>query len=190
MSSCELPSQSQAQAQGFRSRGQGPGRSPPPAVGAQGAAIGITAREPPSEARASASLSVHPNWPLGIAAASGASHLWLGNQRDSSAKQIQRSEVTNFLLALFFFFFLSFRKSFGDISQRAVSATSLLLHHSEHCNIIKLVKSKQWCLSFLQAARCSFRGEAASKALPVPQWGRAGFLFLFLSNEFCFQSKR
>lgn len=53
----------------------------------------------------------YPNWPLGIAAASGASHLWLGNQRDSSAKQIQRSEVTNFLLALFFLSFFLFGKA-------------------------------------------------------------------------------
>lgn len=91
--------------------------------------------------------------------------------------------MTNFLFAHFFLFFifflLSFWKSFGEISQRAVSATSLLLHHSEHCNIIKLVKRKQWCLSFLQRARCSFRGEAASRALPVRQWGRAGFLSSF-----------
>lgn len=96
-----------------------------------------------------ASLSVLPNWPLGTAVASGASHLRLGNQILLPSKLKEAKQQTFFLLFLFFFFL------FGKISQRAVSATSLLLHHSEHCNIIKLVKRKQWCLSFLRAARCS-----------------------------------
>lgn len=63
---------------------------------------------------------------------------------------------------------ISLWKSFGEISERAVSATSLLLHHSEHCNIIKLVKRKQWCLSFLQTARCSFQGEQHPRLCPAP----------------------
>lgn len=104
--------------------------------------------------------------PPGTAAASCASLLCLGNQRDPSAKQIQRSGVTNFFLLIYLFIIFpppSFSEKLLETFLKGLfSATSFLLHHCEHCNIIKLVKRKQWCLSFSQTARCSFRGETAS----------------------------
>lgn len=85
-----------------------------------------------------------------------------GNSKEPSDK------LTNFPFAPYFSPLISFWKSFGEISERAVSATSLLLHHSEHCNIIKLVKRKPWCLSFLQTARCSFQGEQHPRLCLAP----------------------
>lgn len=86
--------------------------------------------------------------------------------RELAAKQIQRSRVTNFFFFFFFshifiFFSFLFGKALEMFLKGLFSATSFLLHHSKHCNIIKLVKRKQWCLSFSQTARCSFRGETA-----------------------------
>lgn len=111
-----------------------------------------------------------------------------GNSKEPSDK------LTNFPFALLFFFFfpslISFWKSFGEISERAVSATSLLLHHSEHCNIIKLVKRKQWCLSFLQTARCSFQGEAASQALPGTSGGGQDSSFLFKVSNLALRTEK
>lgn len=90
--------------------------------------------------------------PLGMAAASCASLLCLGNQRDPSAKQIQRSGVTNFFLLIYLFIIFSppflFGKAFGDVSQRAVlsnflSASSLraLQHHqiSQKKTVVPLI---------------------------------------------------
>lgn len=107
-----------------------------------------------------------------------------GNSKEPSDK------LTNFPFALFSPPLISFWKSFGEISERAVSATSLLLHHSEHCNIIKLVKRKQWCLSFLQTARCSFQGEAASQALPGTSGGGQDSSFLFKASDLAFRTEK
>lgn len=128
--------------------------------------------------------------PLGMAAASCASLLCLGNQRDPSAKQIQRSGVTNFFLLIYLFIIFSppsfSEKLLETFLKGLFSATSFLLHHCEHCNIIKLVKRKQWCLSFSQTARCSFRGETAS----CMDGGGQDSSAFFLSNKFCFQNKQ
>lgn len=58
---------------------------------------------------------------------------------------------------IYYFFPPSFSEKLLETFLKGLfSATSFLLHHCEHCNIIKLVKRKQWCLSFSQTARCSF----------------------------------
>lgn len=164
----ELPTQHQAR--DFREKGR-EGRSPSPGT-AQGDAISVPGAV--TGGVGTAVLIAHPSW-------GGSSQGYLcslpgkpetsfcqGNSKEPGDK------LTNFPFALFFFLFsffsplISLWKSFGEISERAVSATSLLLHHSEHCNIIKLVKRKQWCLSFLQTARCSFQGEQHPRLCPAP----------------------
>lgn len=109
--------------------------------------------------------------------------------RELAAKQIQRSRVTNFFSFfcsyIYIFFSFLFGKALEMFLKGLFSATSFLLHHSEHCNIIKLVKRKQWCLSFSQTARCSFRGETASARL-----GEDRIPLPFFKQSFYFQNHR
>lgn len=119
---------------------------------------------PTPSAQSFPSPSPHPNWPLGMAAAGCASHLCLGNQRtccQANSKEPSDKLLFFFFSHIFIFFSFLFGKALEMFLKGLFSATSFLLHHSKHCNIIKLVKRKQWCLSFSQTARCSFRGETA-----------------------------